>query len=205
MSVTVIYIHGFNSSPQSIKAQQLSTYFEQRRLASRGYRLLVPALHFSPGVAIEQLVALIEACAASPILLIGSSLGGYYSIYLSQKFANCVAVLINPAVYPQRLLVSMLGEQQNLYSGEKYQLTAEHIVQLEAMDVAMLTEPKRLLLLSQMGDETLDYTEAVLKLSGVEQRVTEAGNHGYENFNAVIPELFEFAEQYFLLGSKVNE
>ena len=205
MSLTVIYIHGFNSSAQSLKAQQLSAYYNEHQLSLSGYELLLPRIDFSPKLAIDALSQLIEQYSDSPVLLIGSSLGGYYSIYLAQKYENCVAVLINPAVYPYLLLAQMLGEQQNLYTGEKYQLTTEHITQLQALDVAQIKDPKRLLLLSQKGDETLDYGEAVAKLAGVEQRVSEAGNHSYENFSAVIPQLFEFAEQHFLLGSIVNE
>lgn len=205
MSLTVIYIHGFNSSPQSLKAQQLKAYCDRHQLGNSGYELLIPDIDSTPKLAIEGLLRLIQRHSPSPILLIGSSLGGYYSIYLAQQFKNCAAVLINPAVYPYRLLAKMLGEQQNLYTGKKYQLTPEHITQLLALDVNALKDPKRLLLLSQKGDETLDYTEAVVKLEGIEQRVSEAGNHSYENFNAVIPQLFEFAEQHFLLGSIVNE
>jgi predicted esterase YcpF (UPF0227 family) len=193
MSSTVIYVHGFNSSPLSIKAQQLQVYFNEHQLPSKGYQLLVPALNFSPAIAIQQLKKLIEANGQS-ILLIGSSLGGYYSLWLGQQYSQCRVVLINPAVYPYQLLEDLLGENKNLYTGEKYSLTADHITELKAIDVTELTQPKRFLLLTQTGDETLDYREAVEKLASIEQRVTHGGHHSYADFPSVIEAIFEFAE-----------
>jgi len=195
MSLTVIYLHGFNSSPKSSKAQQLCAYFDAQQLGEKGVELLVPDIDHQPEVAIAQISSLIEQAAGSNILLIGSSLGGYYAVYLAQKYPHCVAVLVNPAVYPYRLLAQMLGEQQNLYSQQKYQLTTVHIDQLEALDVTNPVDPARFMMLSQMGDETLDYKEAVLKLPQIEQRVSAGGNHSFENFEAVIAQIFEFADQ----------
>jgi hypothetical protein len=196
MSLTVIYLHGFNSSPQSIKAQQLQEYFVAQALAeTKNYQLLIPQLNYQPGVAIAQLTDLVEACAGTKILLVGSSLGGYYSIWLAQQYPNCRAVLINPAVYPYILLQQLLGENENIYTGQKYQLTEKHIGQLRALQVQRIDDPGKLLLLSQMGDETLDYKEAVNKLAAVEQRVTAGGNHSFENFISVIPAVLAFAEK----------
>jgi predicted esterase YcpF (UPF0227 family) len=203
MSLTVIYLHGFNSSPQSIKAQQLSAYYDAQLLNEAGYQLLIPQLDHQPKVAIEQLCVLVEQVTSSNVLLIGSSLGGYYSLYLAQKYPHSAAVLVNPAVYPYRLLADMLGEQQNLYTGQRYLLSAVHIEQLKALDVIELDNPARILLYSQTGDETLDYQEAVLKYPLIEQRVSADGNHSFENFESVIPQIFEFADQqFFRINSK---
>lgn len=197
MSLTVIYLHGFNSSPQSIKAQQISAYYDAQLLNEAGCQLLIPQLDHQPKVAVEQLCALVEQDVSSNVLLIGSSLGGYYSLYLAQQYSHCAAVLVNPAVYPYRLLAQMLGEQQNLYTQQRYLLSAVHIEQLKALDVVELDNPRRILMYSQMGDETLDYQEAVLKYPEIEQRVSAGGNHSFENFESVIPQIFEFADQQF--------
>ncbi|MEM5529744.1 YqiA/YcfP family alpha/beta fold hydrolase [Gammaproteobacteria bacterium AS21] len=196
MSLCVIYIHGFNSSPKSIKAQQIERYFNEQNLADLGYQLLVPALDYAPQQAMAQLHELIRQVNSETILLIGSSLGGYYSLWLAHQYQQCRAVLVNPAVYPYRLLADLLGENENIYSGQKYTLTTEHIAQLLAIDVANFADvfknKERLLLLSQMADETLNYQEAVDKLVGVEQRVTAGGNHSFENFDDVIEDIFLF-------------
>lgn len=46
------------------------------------------------------------------ITLVGSSLGGYYSLYLSQKY-GLKAVLINPCLEPHNIIKLFLGENKN--------------------------------------------------------------------------------------------
>jgi predicted esterase YcpF (UPF0227 family) len=204
MSLTVIYIHGFNSSPQSVKAQQLAVYFESNKLEEKkDYQLHIPALNYQPKLAIKQLTDIIETQLSkdenSDILLIGSSLGGYYSLWLAQKYAQCIAVLVNPAVYPYLLLEQLLGENQNIYTETKYMLTHEHMDELQAIEVTELRDASRILLLTQTGDETLDYREAVDKLQGVEQHIEQGGNHSYQNFVALIPKIFTFAQSKIIV------
>ncbi|GGB99848.1 esterase [Marinobacterium zhoushanense] len=192
-----IYVHGFNSSPSSWKAQLLERALQAQGLAGHFH---CPELSHWPARAIEQLQQLIEQLKAqgqNP-LLIGSSLGGYYSHYLVEQ-AVCrgealKAVLVNPAVYPYRLLEDWLGENQNLYTAERYQLTHRHLQQLLALDCAKPADPGRYLLLVQTGDETLDYREAVDKFSQVTQFVQPGGSHGFDRFEHLIPAIQAFAQ-----------
>ncbi len=80
MSGSILYIHGFNSSPLSKKARQLEAVMQALGLAER---LRVPALHHHPRQAIAQLEAAIAELGTP--LLVGSSLGGYYATYLAER------------------------------------------------------------------------------------------------------------------------
>ncbi|MBV1788948.1 alpha/beta fold hydrolase [Marinobacterium sp. D7] len=191
-----IYVHGFNSSPSSWKAQLLERALQAQGLANHFY---CPELSHWPARAIEQLQQLIEPLKAqgrSPVL-IGSSLGGYYSSYLVEQAVRrgepLKAVLINPAVYPYRLLEAWLGENENLYTAERYQLTRRHLEQLLALDCGKPAAPERYLLLVQTGDETLDYREAVDKYDRVVQFVQPGGSHGFDQFEQLIPAIQAFA------------
>jgi predicted esterase YcpF (UPF0227 family) len=185
-----IYVHGFNSSPHSWKARCLQAAFERQGHAAQ---LRVPALSHWPAEAIEQLEAEIAA-ANGPVTLIGSSLGGYYSTWLVEHNPALRAVLVNPAVYPYRLLEEWLGQNTNLYTREQYQLTERHLEQLLVLDCPQLQDPSRYLLLVQSGDETLDYREAVDKYAACAQFVQPGGSHGFEHFEALIPAVQAFAE-----------
>ena len=77
-TVTILYLHGLNSSPTSLKASLLVRAIAQMGLADR---LRVPALHHHPRQAIAQLERLILELDRP--LLVGSSLGGYYATYLA--------------------------------------------------------------------------------------------------------------------------
>lgn len=183
-----IYVHGFNSSPKSFKAQQVLECFRQRGVANQ---LSVPELSHFPAEAIEQLKSLVEG--AGKVLLIGSSLGGFYSTWLTEHYANTLAVLVNPAVAPHRLLSGMLGETQNFYTGQRYQLTLQHMAQLEALFLPQITHPERLLLLQQEGDETLDYRDAVGYYRASGQIVQPGGSHAFDDFETMLPLIMDFA------------
>ncbi len=182
----LIYLHGFNSSPGSHKAQELKRAMEACGL-EHSYRC--PALPHLP----RQAIALAEAeIAKHPgATLIGSSLGGFYATYLAERH-DLRAVLINPAVIPQEDLRAYLGVQRNLYTHQAYELTEEHLRQLQQLDLASI-DPRRYLLVVETGDEVLDYRQAVRKYAGARQIVIEGGDHTLKSFPQHIPLILEFA------------
>jgi uncharacterized protein len=184
----LIYLHGFNSTPQSKKASFLADYLAARGMAGD---YACPALSHWPRDAIATIEAELARHRGKSVTFIGSSLGGYYATYLAERH-GLRAVLVNPAVYPARDLAKYLGPQQNLYSGERYELTQEHMRQLQALDVPRI-DPARYLLLAETGDEVLDYREAVTRYAGAEQVVVTGGDHTLQSFPDQLERIFAFA------------
>lgn len=184
---SLVYIHGLNSSPASHKARVLREHLAGVGLADR---LLVPALSYLPDEAIDTLEEILDSCPG-PAALVGSSLGGYYAAYLAERRA-LQAVLINPALRPYELLLPYLGPQRNLYTGERYRLTATHLAQLQALDVPQLTHPERVLLLIQTGDATLDFRQALAHFPTSPRILMAGGSHGFERFEAVVDRVLQF-------------
>ena len=182
----LIYIHGFNSSPASVKARLLR---ERLEALGRGAVLLAPALPHRPADA----AALLDALAARHpgAALIGSSLGGYYATWLAEKH-GLRAVLVNPAVRPYELLRSALGVQRNLHTGAEYEFTERHLGELAALEVAAIAHPERYLLMVTTGDEVLDYRQAVARYRGCRTLVIEGGDHGFSNFGDQLDAVLEF-------------
>jgi predicted esterase YcpF (UPF0227 family) len=144
----LIYIHGFNSSPASAKAQLLRAKLEA---LGRGAEFVAPALPPSPA----QAAALLDALALRHrgAALVGSSLGGYYATWLAEKH-GMRAVLLNPAVRPYELLAPLVGLQKRFHTGEEYVFTTEHVTELRALEVERIT-PSRYFLIVTTGDEAL--------------------------------------------------
>jgi hypothetical protein len=191
---TIVYLHGFASSPASVKARALVAYVEALPAALRP-RLLVPALQFSPREAIERVVALVRdevPDARRGLTFVGSSLGGFYAVQLAER-SGARAVLINPAIRPYDDLAQYSGMQANLYTGEPFEVTAAHFDELRALAVPRITLPERYFLMVQTGDEVLDWREAVAYFGGAFQLVEGGGDHGFANFAAHLPELLRFA------------
>lgn len=183
----LLYLHGFNSSSKSHKAQIMQAFMQQHGL---GAQFVAPDLPHRPAQAMALVESLLVEMPHKPCL-IGSSLGGYYATYLAEKH-DLGAVLINPAVAPYRLLAPYLGPQQNFYSGESYELTAQHMVELEALEIPNI-HPMHYLLLVQTGDEVLDYREAVSRYAGAQQHVIPGGDHGFQKIENYLDEILAFA------------
>jgi uncharacterized protein len=158
-----------------------------------GVRYAVPALHHRPARAIGEIEVACAGVDAAELTLVGSSLGGFYATVMAERL-GCRAALLNPAVHPQRHFERYLGPQQNLYTGEAFTLTREHIEELAAMDPVAITRPQRYWLFVETGDEVLDYREAVRYYAGALQEVVRGGDHSLASFPEYIPEIVAWAQ-----------
>ena len=184
----LVYLHGFNSSPQSHKAQVLARYLSEHGLSAR---YSCPALAPLPSDAMAACEALLARHADEPVCFVGSSLGGFYATHLAEKH-DARAVLINPAIDPHVGLRAYLGTQKNLYTGEPYELTERHLAEWEALFARRIT-PSRYLLLVETGDEVLDYRRAVERYAGAAQIVLQGGDHSLQSFPEHLPAILSFA------------
>ena len=183
-----IYLHGFNSSPASFKAQLL-----KKRLAALGRADEVEAPHLPhrPREAAAAIERTLAAHAPDAVTVIGSSLGGHYATWVAERYGTR-AVLVNPAIEPHRLLAAALGPQKNLYTGEAYELTQTHLDELRALDVARITRPERYLLVVATGDEVLDPRVALEKYRRATQIVHTGGDHGFHEFERYVDAVIDF-------------
>ncbi len=180
----IIYIHGFGSSGHGGKAILFREYFEEEVIA--------PSLSYVPNLAIDTLEQIIEMLLEKEenIGLVGSSLGGYYAIYLANKY-DLKAVLINPAIYPYRTL-DKIGMARNYYDESSFEITNSHIQSLKALEVNDIKNQENFMTLLQTDDEVLDYNEAVQKLPNSELVIEEGGSHSFENIESFFRKISVF-------------
>jgi predicted esterase YcpF (UPF0227 family) len=188
---TILYLHGFISSPASRKAVLLGDYL---RGQAPDIEYLVPALDHRPAQACAQVRSLCRARHPGGLLLVGSSLGGFYATVAAEE-AGCRAVVINPAVHPQHLFARYLGPQANLHTGERFDLTPGHVAELAALDPPAITRPERYWLLAETGDEVLDYREALAFYAGACQSVVRGGDHSFASFAEFVPDIVAWARE----------
>jgi len=190
-----LYLHGFKSGPASTKAQQTQAFFD---VHGAGQQIEIPQLPHEPSLACQlaeqHYRAMVNEVGEANCLLIGSSLGGYYATYLQEKLGGRAA-LINPAVKPYELLTDYLGENTNYYSDETFVVTEDYLVELKDIEVANISQPQRLLLLTQTHDETLDYRQGTEKYLKSPSIIEYGGNHSYQNFEQRIPTILHFAQK----------
>lgn len=180
-----LYLHGFQSGPQSLKARETRDF-----LAASGaeHSFQAPQLSPYPATAIAQAAALI-ADQQQALVLIGSSLGGFYASHLAERF-HLPAVLINPAIYPERDLARFLGPQHNPYTGEDYVLTEQHMAELEAIRPPRIHAANYWLLLGT-ADEVLDWRVAACHYTGARQTVFNGDDHRLQRWPQCLPALLQ--------------
>jgi predicted esterase YcpF (UPF0227 family) len=188
---TILYLHGFISSPASRKAVMLGDYL-RGRAPDIEYR--VPALHHRPAQAVSQVLWHCLGRDPADLVIVGSSLGGFYATVAAERI-GCRAVAINPAVHPQSHFERYLGPQENVYTGERFELTRSHVTELAVLDPPGLTRPERYWLMVETADEVLDYREAVAWYAGAFQSVVQGGDHSFTSFPDFVPDIVAWARE----------
>jgi len=188
MAKVLLSLHGFHSSPESLKARQLAAYIE---LHHPDITFICPQLPCLP----EQMWQLIESIFTQyngdTIGVVGSSLGGYLASKVSETYHNKV-ILVNPAVTPYRLLESYAGTQIHPYLNESYQIDTDYMLHLKALDVEKISVPQNSWILLQQGDEVLDYQQALRKYERCKITCETDGDHSFIGFERFIPDIIKF-------------
>ena len=191
MQNNILYIHGFNSSPESNKAIITKNYFAQHFPEVDFY---CPQIVSNPNAAIRQLETIVEKNldknSENQWHFIGSSLGGYFSTYLSEKYCS-PTVLINPAIKPFELLTDYIGEQINPYTNEVYHVDESYINDLKILERRKLAENNYMVMV-QTDDEVLDYQQAVTKYQKCQLIVQQGGDHSFVGYENMLPEIVNF-------------
>ncbi|MFL2691048.1 MAG: YqiA/YcfP family alpha/beta fold hydrolase [Gammaproteobacteria bacterium] len=180
----ILYIHGWNSHRDARKALLLKDKINP----SKNFQVESITLQSHPKEAILQLSKFIEKERGErKVHLVGSSLGGYYATFLSEKY-NLKSVMINPAVWAYKIFKNDMGENKNLNTNESYIIDEEWVASLKEIFVEKPNSENYLVLL-QTGDETLNYKFSAEYYDGSKIIIDEGGNHSFENLEIKIPQM----------------
>ena len=187
----IVYLHGFRSSPFSMKAKITHRAILDLKGEGIDVEWYCPQLPPSPKEAMAMVVAHIKSQNYERLSIIGSSLGGYYTTYLAELFF-AQATLLNPAIEPARDLESYIGELKAWHSDEAFHFKPDCIQELNDLYIKNITKPNRYYLIAAKGDEVLDWQEMVAKYPGAKQLVLEGGDHAISNYLELLPTVLAF-------------
>ena len=189
MTKTILYFHGFKSSSESSKAQNIKHFIAKN---TKKTKIIITDLDDNFQNAHNQIEELIRL-SGSNIVFMGSSLGGYYASYFSQKLKK-KAVLINPAVHPLKDFEVHLGENENYSSGNKFNISSKEISFIRTLSYKKLPMPNDLLILLESGDEILKYNKSASYFSGAYIDIAFGGNHSYSLFKSKFHKIQKFLD-----------
>ncbi|QWD65024.1 YqiA/YcfP family alpha/beta fold hydrolase [Polynucleobacter sp. MWH-UH2A] len=192
MSKTLlVYLHGFRSSPRSSKAVMTGEGINAISTLDNPIQWYCPQLLASPKESMAMVEKQIQESGADQMVVVGSSLGGFYANYLAEKY-NCKAVLLNPAVRAARELAPHVGMMTAYDSDEPFDFRSEYIDELKALQVEKITNPSRYFLIAAKGDELLDWQEMVHFYPGAKHLVLDGSDHGIADYADHLPRVLEF-------------
>ena len=181
----VIYIHGFNSAGYGDKVSKLKEHFGDENVLSIN-------LPYNPEKAIKQLELLIRNLKnEQPLLLIGTSLGGAYTLYLSYKF-DIPGVIINPSLKPSEDLKSEIGPQKNYKTGEEYEFKEEYTEFLKKIEIPAEELQKikdKIYIYLDEGDELLDSKKTAEFFKGFYVKMFPGGDHRFQHMDQLLEDL----------------
>ena len=186
----LLYLHGFRSSPESVKALKMAAVIAA---IYPGVTWWCPHLPPSPRLAMDNIMAGIAGWP-STVAVVGSSLGGFYATWVAEQ-KNCRAVLLNPAVEPARDLSAHIGEQTAWHdASEKFFFEPGFVDELHALNAGPLHTPQNYMAVIAKGDEVLDWREMAARYGGARIRLLEGGDHALSDFDVHLPAILEFLE-----------
>lgn len=194
----IIYVHGLNSSHLAMKGTLLKDYCAKY---FPEINVHCPNLNVSP----EKVVAILdELIAKDPKTgLVGSSLGGFFSIIMANK-TGCKAVLLNPSTNPAKSLtrfydgdLASLPEYSVLHKTDTgWDITKADLTWLANNRPQSTKIPENFLVMLKKGDETIPYEIAVEYFSQPNKQshivIDEGGNHRMTDFDTKLGQIVQF-------------
>jgi len=195
----LLYLHGFRSSPLSMKAQQVAARVQARH---PGVTWWCPQLPPSPAEAMAVVMKGVRAWPRDTMAVAGSSLGGFYARWLALQTGCAKTVLLNPAVFPARDLLKYVGEQSSWHDpAERFVFQPGFVDELRSQeaDIQRLAAlhpatPDRQFAIVAQGDEVLDWREMQAFCAGGAVRLLPGSDHAISDFDGHIDAVFDFLD-----------
>jgi predicted esterase YcpF (UPF0227 family) len=174
---TVIYLHGFASVGESPKSQSL-------RDALSEHVVFAPDLPVNPNEVIQKVNDLVRNVESWPLVFVGTSLGGFWANYFSQKY-DAPCVLVNPALTPSKTLYEWVGKSAKNYStGQSVEVTLTDIEHFSNYEKEINRDQNGYLihLFAAKDDEVISYLDVLTQIRYTNSTlVTEDGGHRFES------------------------
>ena len=196
MKKVILNIHGFNSGPGE-KVTELTIQFPDSVI------IQAPQLSYIPEEAIAQLREILDQYRGQEVHVIGTSLGGFYAMYLSTLYRTEMMYyfyIINPSFTPHLTLARYLGETViNYKTPEQFKVTHKFLNQLNTLYQAMTQNYTTQCIYSSSfflstQDELLNFTEITAFIKGfkVPYRLTPSQQgHRFQDISPVIQAIKE--------------
>ena len=215
--MNVIYIHGLDSDANSTKGRLLEDYCRQYH---PDITVLRPDLNKTPDKVFSQILSLIKSLdnkntedselESSNTVLVGSSLGGYFSTLFSNH-TGCPALLLNPSTQPHITLqrfadnlalkddVKEEGLSSQIFHSTAggWDITDADFQWFASHQLSTINYPDKVSVLIKQGDELLnpELSKHFYKEQAVTVTVQAGGDHRFSDFAEQLPIVIDMLQK----------
>ncbi|MGM8886648.1 YqiA/YcfP family alpha/beta fold hydrolase [Psychrobacter sp. 1U2] len=207
--MNIVYVHGLDSDANSNKGLLLESYCQENYPNIKVHR---PDLNQAPEEVFSYLTGLVtELRQEAKAVLIGSSLGGYFSTLVSNH-TGCGALLLNPSTQPHITLQRFKNDvsQNNLTSSSDddsntilytttggWAITKTDLLWFAEHHLLSIANPSKVVALIKEGDELLNASFSAKFYSEQGSRVIlqKGGDHRFSDFAEHLPEVMGLVQQ----------
>ncbi|MGP5120664.1 YqiA/YcfP family alpha/beta fold hydrolase [Psychrobacter alimentarius] len=217
--MNLIYIHGLDSDANSTKGRLLEAYCQQYY---PDITVLRPDLNQAPDHVFEHILSLIQDSnnkvesvkgapfASNNTVLIGSSLGGYFSTLVSNH-TGCPALLLNPSTQPHITLQRFANEAMSASSNKDtssddyvlhstaggWNITNADLQWFADHALSTVNHPDKVAVLIKEGDELLtpELAKDFYQEQGAAVTVQAGGDHRFSDFGEQLPMVVKLIQQ----------
>ncbi len=206
--MNIVYVHGLDSDANSTKGLLLDEYCQQHHPEITVH---LPDLNQAPEQVFSYLTKLVtELSKDSKVVLVGSSLGGYFSTLVSNE-TGCAALLVNPSTQPHITLQRFeedkgadtlkTDDNQNmtLHTTEGgWAITKSDLQWFAQHQLLSVVHPSQVKVMLKKGDELLDanLSAAFYKHHGVTVIAQEGGDHRFSDFAEHLLEVIKTVQKF---------
>ena len=185
---SILYLHGFLSSPESNKVRVL------RAAVPAGVRVLAPDLNASPFEVDRIIRDAVEREGAEGLGVVGSSLGGFWAARAAVQYGLCCA-LLNPCFNPWNFVGEHVGVQ-TIYGTQRTvevkPSAAGELLSLSEAVSPLAVDPGRTLVVLGTADETLDWRAGARAYAACRQVILPGEDHRISHIETVMPRVLDF-------------
>lgn len=193
MTPSILFLHGFTSSPLSSKAVATKCHFGRL-----GWHVYTPDLTWPPKL-LDRLLEDFFSRLTSPCAVFGSSLGGFYAARLAHRH-GLPAVLLNPCTNPWAAIPSFVGEHEVFgWPGRKIVVTSEYAADFRALarETPVSLAPEQRLLVLSDRDEVVNREETLRIYGDTGLIVSHNDEHRLQHYETHLDAIEAFLRERF--------
>lgn len=184
----ILYLHGFNSTPEARKGRLTREACLQLPARVRP-RFEAPLLPDDPTAGYETARQVLQSFSGQT-LIIGSSLGGFVATLLANRYDVEAVVLINPVVRPDLFIEAHHNQSfRHPQTGDVLRMSTALRTRVAAMVPKHVIHPERFTVYVSDADEVIDHRQAMRFFRNTHLVMCPGENHTLDCYADVLPDI----------------